>query len=63
VFVVYVHTMLSNGSPNHASIMGTSTRWKIAKCDVVNLLVRPLGSIPNESVINFKVQGKEGSLP
>jgi len=38
--------------------METSTRWKIAKCDVINLLVRLLGSIPNNRVINLLGLGK-----
>ena len=40
VFAVYVHAMLSNGCAIHASIMGTTTRWKIINCDITNFLVR-----------------------
>jgi len=40
IFAVYVHATLSNGGPVHTSIMETSTRWKIGKCDVINLLLR-----------------------
>jgi hypothetical protein len=40
MFAVFIHATLSNGSPVHTSIMGTSTWWKIAECDVINLMVR-----------------------
>ena len=43
VFALYVHATLSNGCVVHASIMGTCTRWKITKCDVINFMVRSLG--------------------
>jgi len=38
MFVVYVYAMLFSGRPVHTSIMGISIRWKIRKCDIINLL-------------------------
>jgi len=40
VFAIHMHAMLSNGGPIYTSIIETSARWKIAKCNVINLLVR-----------------------
>jgi len=40
MFAVYVYATLSNGGIVHTSIMETSTRWKIGKCNIINLLVR-----------------------
>jgi hypothetical protein len=36
---IYVHATLSNGCVVHASVIGTSTRWKLKNCDVINFLV------------------------
>ena len=56
VFVVYVHATLSNGCAIHASIMGTSTRWKITKCDVINFLIRSNLGRKRENITKSKVR-------
>ena len=58
VFVVYVHATLSNGCAIHASIMGTSTRWKITKCNVINFLVKGSLEWKCDNSTKFRVRKK-----
>lgn len=56
-----MHATLTNRCVVHASIMGTSTRWKITKYDVISFLVR--SSFGQKRDNNTKTRVRKDVLP